>query len=169
MAKKAFRSKTDCKVAGVCGGLAEYFNLDSTLLRIVMILLAFYGGVGVILYLLAWFLIPPNPEEESTDSFNRTEKAREKVVSTVRDVGGRLEKTWRNRGRGEKGGQKTLIMGIVVLLVGLLFFLNGVGVFNIQFSWSRWWGIIWPAGLVGVGAYLIYEHLRREKPEPSAE
>ena len=137
MPKKAYRSKRDCKIAGVCGGLAEYFNLDSTLIRIGMILLGFWGGVGVILYLLGWLLIPPNPEEESTGSFDRSEKARERVITTVRDVGEKIEESWKQRGHvAAAAGNKTLILGILVLLVGLLFLLSGMGLFDIQFSWS---------------------------------
>jgi phage shock protein PspC (stress-responsive transcriptional regulator) len=167
MAKKAYRSKRDCKIAGVCGGLAEYFNIDSTLLRIAIILLAFYGGVGLILYLIAWLLIPPNPEEDSTEPFERAEKAREKVISTVRDVGGRIEETWKTgKEKGfTRGANTSLILGVLVLIVGFLFLLNGLGIFSFRISWSRWWGVLWPAVLVLLGGYLIFDHLRREKGE----
>ncbi|MBI4160863.1 MAG: PspC domain-containing protein [Acidobacteria bacterium] len=170
MEKKAYRSKRDCRVAGVCGGLGEYFHVDSTLLRIGMILLAFYAGVGVILYLVAWLLLPPNPEQEATEPFQRTERAREKVIATVRDVGERIEETWKAREGSETGGasDKGLILGAVVLLVGLVFFLNGIGAFSLQFTWLRW-GVIWPAALVGLGIFLIYDHLRGAREEPPAE
>lgn len=170
MPKKAYRSKRDCKVAGVCGGLAEYFNFDSTLVRIGMILLGFWGGIGVILYLLGWLLIPPNPEEDSSEPFDRSEKARERVMTTVRDVGEKIEETWKQRGDGGvASGHKTLIFGILVLLVGLLFFLSGIGLFDIRFSLSDGWKIVWPAALVVLGGYLIFDYLRREKAEPSSD
>jgi phage shock protein PspC (stress-responsive transcriptional regulator) len=171
MAKKAYRSKKDCKIAGVCGGLAEYFNIDSTLLRIAMILLAFYGGVGLILYLIAWLLIPPNPGEDASEPFERSEKAREKVMSTVKDVGEKIEETWKSgKERGFSARSHTpLILGILVLIVGFLFLLNGLGLFNVQISWTRWWRVVWPAVLVLVGGYLIYDHLRREKIEESPD
>lgn len=60
--KKLYRSKKDRKLAGVCGGLGEYFGFDPTLARIVCILLALPGGLpGVLPYLLLWIVIP---EEE---------------------------------------------------------------------------------------------------------
>ncbi len=55
------RSATDRKIAGVCGGLAEYFGVDSTLVRIAAVVLAIYPGAvicGVLAYLLAWFVMP---------------------------------------------------------------------------------------------------------------
>lgn len=167
MAKKAYRSKRDCKIAGVCGGLAEYFNIDSTLLRIAMILLALYGGVGLILYVIAWLLIPPSPEEDPSERFQQSEKYRERVMSTAKDVGERIEETWRSgKERGFPArGQTPLILGILVLVVGFFFLLNGLGFFNVQVSWTRWWRVVWPAVLVLVGGYLIYDHLHGEKQE----
>lgn len=55
------RSTVDRKIAGVCGGLAEYFGVDSTLVRIATVVLAIYPGAvicGVLIYLLAWFVMP---------------------------------------------------------------------------------------------------------------
>jgi len=55
------RSATDRKIAGVCGGVAEYFGIDSTFVRIAAVVLAIYPGAiicGVLVYLLAWFVMP---------------------------------------------------------------------------------------------------------------
>jgi phage shock protein C len=59
--RKLYRSKTNRQVAGVCGGLAEYFNLDATLIRILFIVLAVLGGSGVILYVAMWIIVPKQP------------------------------------------------------------------------------------------------------------
>ena len=59
--KKLYRSTTNKKIAGVCGGLGEYTNLDPTLWRVIFILLLLPGGLpGLIPYLLLWWLIPRN-------------------------------------------------------------------------------------------------------------
>lgn len=55
--KKLYRSKTDKKICGVCGGLGEYFNVDSTLIRLAAVLFAFTGG-GVLAYIIAAIIIP---------------------------------------------------------------------------------------------------------------
>ena len=56
--RKLYRSRTNRQVAGVCGGLAEYFNLDPTLIRVLFIVLAVLGGSGVVLYLAMWIIVP---------------------------------------------------------------------------------------------------------------
>jgi phage shock protein C len=45
-------------MAGVCGGLADFFGLDSTLVRLVFVLLALFGGHGLLLYLILWMIMP---------------------------------------------------------------------------------------------------------------
>jgi phage shock protein C len=62
--KKVMRPRADRKIAGVCAGLAEYFDLDVSLVRILCIFIALATGVcpGVVTYLLAWIIIPPDPE-----------------------------------------------------------------------------------------------------------
>ncbi|MBR6264422.1 MAG: PspC domain-containing protein [Prevotella sp.] len=56
--KKFYLSDTDKKVAGVCGGIAEYFNIDSLLVRVAFLLLIFGYGCGLMLYLILWLLAP---------------------------------------------------------------------------------------------------------------
>ena len=58
MNKKLQLSATDKKIAGVCGGIAEYFNIDSLIVRSVFLALALGGSVGVWIYLLVWLLAP---------------------------------------------------------------------------------------------------------------
>ncbi len=66
MAKKLYRSKSDRKFFGVLGGLAKYFNIDPTVLRIVYVLLSlFVLGCPIVIYLIAALIIPEEPE--STD------------------------------------------------------------------------------------------------------
>jgi phage shock protein C len=59
--RKLYRSKTDRKLAGVCGGLAQYFNVDATLIRVLFVLLAVLGGSGLVLYVAMWIIVPNQP------------------------------------------------------------------------------------------------------------
>jgi len=59
--RRLYRSKKERIIAGVCGGLAEYFNTDPNLVRLVWVLLVLAGGAGIILYLAAWLLVPEKP------------------------------------------------------------------------------------------------------------
>ena len=58
MEKTLRRSRTDKMVAGVCGGLGKYFGLDSTILRLVFVLLLIFAGTGLLAYLIMWLVIP---------------------------------------------------------------------------------------------------------------
>ncbi len=68
--KKLYRSHENRMIAGVCGGVAEYFELDPTLIRIAWVAVALFGGVGVLVYLAAIFIIPNNPGQEPGSSEN---------------------------------------------------------------------------------------------------
>ena len=57
MGKKVYLSETDKKIGGVCGGIAEYFEIDSTLIRLLGLFLLFTGP-GLFIYLIAWIVIP---------------------------------------------------------------------------------------------------------------
>jgi len=59
--KRLYKSRTERMIDGVCGGLAEFFGVDVTLVRITWVLLTLLGGSGIILYLVAMFIIPVNP------------------------------------------------------------------------------------------------------------
>lgn len=56
--KKLYKSERDKKVAGVCGGLAEYLNIDSTLIRLAWVLFCLAGGSGLVIYIVAALIMP---------------------------------------------------------------------------------------------------------------
>lgn len=61
MAKRLTRSKKERRIAGVCGGLAEYFDVDPVLVRVLTVLLAFISmGGAVVAYILLWIIVPEN-------------------------------------------------------------------------------------------------------------
>ena len=63
MEEKLYLSDTDKKIGGVCGGLGEFFNKDSTLLRVLFILLILFSfGVAILAYLAMWLVIPKRPQ-----------------------------------------------------------------------------------------------------------
>ena len=62
MEKKLYRLTTDKKVFGVCGGLAEYFNVDPTIVRLICVLAVFCVGGGLLAYIIAALVMPAKPE-----------------------------------------------------------------------------------------------------------
>jgi phage shock protein PspC (stress-responsive transcriptional regulator) len=69
MTKRLYRSREDRKIAGVCGGLAEYFNIDPVLIRVIAVLLLLPGGVpGFLPYVILWIIVPNNPKQSTVIS-----------------------------------------------------------------------------------------------------
>lgn len=59
--KKLYRSRKDSMIAGVCGGLAEHFDIDPTWVRLIFILLFFVGGSALLAYVIMWLIVPLEP------------------------------------------------------------------------------------------------------------
>lgn len=63
MEKKLYRSKRDKKICGVCGGFAEYFDIDVTIVRLLAAALVIFAGGGLLAYIIAALVMPENPNE----------------------------------------------------------------------------------------------------------
>lgn len=59
MTHRLYRSEKEKMLGGVCGGLAEYLDVDPTVMRVLFVLLGLLGGHGVLLYIILWFIMPP--------------------------------------------------------------------------------------------------------------
>jgi phage shock protein C len=56
--RKLYRSRSQRMLGGVCGGLAEYFNVDATLIRVLFLVLGVFGGTGLVIYVVMWLIVP---------------------------------------------------------------------------------------------------------------
>jgi len=56
--RRLYRSEKNRIIAGVCGGMGEYLNIDPVIIRLIWIITAFFGGLGIIAYLISWIVIP---------------------------------------------------------------------------------------------------------------
>ena len=59
--RKLMRSSTDKKLGGVCAGLADYFDMDATIVRLIWLLIVLCGGTGVLVYIILWIVLPLAP------------------------------------------------------------------------------------------------------------
>ena len=59
--KRLYRSKTNKIIAGVCGGIAEYSNIDPTIVRLLWLFFSLIWGTGLVAYIIAWIIIPEEP------------------------------------------------------------------------------------------------------------
>jgi len=141
--KQLYRSCTNKIIAGVAGGMGEYFNIDPVLIRLIFVLLSIPGGAGIIIYIIAWIIIPEDPAcasgktgaEEIKEKANQfAEDLKMNVKSVKRDPDGRLS--------------SRVIIGIAILAMGILFLLQTVFGINV-------WSLFWPVILIIVGLSLI--------------
>lgn len=135
--RRLTRSKKNKVIAGVCGGLGDYFNVDPVLFRIAFVALTMAGGSGVLLYIILAIIVP----EEGVDDKNldEKEKIKKQAQSAAEDF---------KRSAKDFGGMRDLV-GYFFIALGL-FALLGLIIphfFN--------WDIIWAIILVGIGIYLI--------------
>jgi len=133
--KRLVRIREDSVLAGVCGGFGQYFNLDSALVRILWVFFTIFGGSGILAYLVAVFIIP----DETTA----------KDVTPRRLIDG--------------FNDKTLLWGVLLVLVGIiLFFQHGDLINSI---WSYFWNsginVLLALIIIGVGVYLLYQERQK--------
>lgn len=130
---KLYRSETNKMLGGVSGGLADYFNLDVTLIRLIFVLLVIFGGSGVLVYLVLWLVIPSEKMiSQTTDATLKanTDEIRERAQHFADDL---RENSNRQSSRH--------IFGAVILVLGIIIFLSNFGWFNF-FKLERFWPVI---------------------------
>ena len=156
MNKKLYRSRKDYMIAGVCGGIAEYFEIDSTLVRLLAVLVVLIGGAGVVAYIIAWIVIPKNPDQVSDESFEEREKIKEKVKKGTKDVIKEVKEHFESEELSHKSEKNRRIFGgIIVIAVGLIFLLNGF------FPWVGW-NKLWPVILIAVGITIMIQAFKKK-------
>jgi len=150
--RKIFRSIDDYMIAGVCGGLADYFKIDSSIIRIIFVLLALSGGCGVLVYLILWLVIPK--EKGIEKEIDREEKL-EEFVGEIKNKAKSMAKELDNRSsildrRLLKKGRIN-VLGIALILVGLVAIWNQISPMTIQ------WNFFWPGLLILVGILVLFK------------
>lgn len=158
MDKKLYRSRKDYMIGGVCGGIAEYFDVDTTLVRLLAVLIILLGGAGVVAYIIAWIIIPKNPEQVSEENFEKKEKLNEKIKKGAENI---IEEIKEHFGSEEEEPyhksekNRRILGGIIVIVIGIIFLLNGF------FPWVGW-GKLWPLILVAIGITMMIQAFKKK-------
>jgi len=144
MKNKLYRSKKDCVIGGVCGGIAEYFDVDPTLIRLLAVLVFFLGGSGIIAYIIGWIIIPQNPNGNAEGNSENKEETKGKIKKAEENL---LEE--KSKGNSERN--RNIILGIILIIVGLVFMGTTL------FPWITWiaWGTFWPVIIIVVGLVIM--------------
>lgn len=157
MNRRLYRCRHDQRVAGVASGLAEYFNLDVSLVRVLWVVSIFFGGLGLLLYIAMAIIVPFEPEVIGTDA-PAADAAGEPPVASPSG--------WHQRPvvehRSSRGdGRGMTIVGIILILFGAIALLEAFVP-----EWADGGRFLWPAFIVGVGALLVATAVRRQPTEP---
>ncbi len=156
--KRLYRSAKSKVFGGVAGGIAEYFDIDPIIIRLLFVIIAFAGGGGAIVYLILWIALPLEPltlnpftmNMGSGEPFN--EEIHEDKSAADPAMGASNPYTVPVKAENRNG----LIGGIVLITLGLIFLANRF-IPNINFS------DLWPLGLVVLGGVLIATSLAERK------
>ncbi len=164
-------------LAGVCSGLAEYFQVDPVFVRLAFVVLTFIQGLGILLYLVLWVLMPGpdvavGPPSSLRDNFRAMGDELRRMTDDVRGLFSRSqanptppvapepsppsppppERLGRpNDGRYRRG----VLAGGVLIVLGIFFLLANLGLLD----WWRW-DVFWPVALIGLGLLILVQRLR---------
>jgi len=144
--RRLHRSLEDRVIAGVCGGFAQYLNLDATLVRIIWVVSVFLGGFGLLAYILSWIIVPEGtPGSESPN-------------------------------RPETSHNASLIVGLILVFIGSLFLFREIDWFDFPFyfhHWNPFWfrdvgfDVLLSLALIGFGVYYLVNTTRHDQAAKS--
>lgn len=141
--KKLYRSRTERMIFGLCGGIGHYFNVDPTLIRILFVLLAMPGGAGVLVYLVASFVVPLEPGE-AVDPKDEVKEFAHKMKDGMNGAKEEIKK------HGHAGGRT--FFGAIVIAIGFFLLAREI------FPFYHFGMFLWPVLLILFGVYLLVKH-----------
>ena len=149
MRDKLYRSRRVRVFGGIAGGLAQYFNLDPVLVRVLFVVVTLLHGFGILLYIILWIVVPEEPFEIAyqvkTDDQKKTEGQSSPDTSMNFD-GSQSFPPKRSSGR--------IVVGIVLIVIGLIFFADRIiPSFDLR--------DVLPIAFVLIGGSLIWNSLKK--------
>ncbi len=148
MVRKLRRSKHDKVLAGVCGGIAEYFNLDSTIIRLGFVLMAFSGGLGVLAYIVGIFIMPEKESYKPSNFYEEDSDVYDSEKDFTQVMGDTMDTKTHDPQRS-----KTFV-GISLILLGVLFLAKEY-IPRIDFVQLT------PVLLVLIGVFIVFKNGRK--------
>lgn len=144
MNKRLYRSRKDKMIAGVCGGLAEYFKIDPVILRVLIVVLTIGPGVGLLMYIILWIVVPEEPifikdnvqvpvNETETENSSNEFKSDRVFIEPVK----------------KKSRNKEMILAVIFITVGIFWLTENIFPF---FTYEIWLPLI----LITIGLLILF-------------
>ena len=178
MNRRLYRCRHDKRLAGVSSGLAEYFDVDVSLVRVLWVLSIFFGGLGILAYIVLAIIVPLEPEYLGVPGVGTTATPGQAEGSTDAEgnplatggptaapVGPHAHSAWyvadEAHGHRTSGtGMGATFFGMILILFGALALVDGY-----LPGWADNGRFLWPAFILGVGALLVVTAVRRRPDE----
>lgn len=125
--KKLYRSKTDQLVGGVAAGIAEYLDLDPTVVRLIFVLMTIFNGAGLIIYIVLWLIMPSGYKVKGNYIDQNTQEIGEKISQATEKF--------------SQSNHTSKIGGIVLIALGILFLTSSWGILS-WLDFSKLWPLI---------------------------
>jgi phage shock protein PspC (stress-responsive transcriptional regulator) len=180
--RRLYRCRHDKRLAGVSSGLAEYFDLDVSLVRILWVVSIFFGGLGILLYIVMAIVVPMEPEYLPQPGAGASATPGQPgQAETMTDTEGNpiatgavsgapvgphahswyaADEAHRHRTGGSGSGLGVTFFGMILILFGALALIDGY-----LPGWADNGRFLWPAFILGVGAILVVTAVRRRPNE----
>jgi len=172
-AKRLYRSRIDRMIAGVCGGLAKYFDIDPTIVRVLFVVSIFVGGGGIIAYIILWIVVPEeqiifqsatqdsqthqaNSDSEESNSNTKQDSSKFDSSNFNSEVNKKFNDATNeiNKILDEARNNKKVLGGTILILLGALFLLDNL---LPHFDFGDYWPII----LIAIGVGIIIKATRK--------
>jgi phage shock protein PspC (stress-responsive transcriptional regulator) len=141
--QRLLRSRNNRVLAGVCGGLADYFRIDATLLRIIFIVLTLWKGWVALIYLALWLVIPETDAPQSGD--DRVKQ----VTADMKATAQRVAETVKNSEQSRTFSR--YMLGALLIIVGV------VALVQRYIPWDQiQWNYVWPSAVIMVGLWVLF-------------
>ena len=166
MNRRLYRCRHDQRIAGVASGVAEYFDADPTIVRILWVLSIFLGGMGLLLYIAMAIIVPLEPEQgflgvgSQADAPTSTTEPDGEAGAAATPSWQPAPSTHRHANRGGNG-RGTMFVGMALVLFGALALVD-----TYLPGWADHGRFLWPAFILGIGALLVLTAVRREPTKP---
>lgn len=148
MNKKLYRMRKGKVFGGVATGLGNYLDVDPIIVRIIMILITIFNGIGILIYIILWIVIPEEPLENFYENFSSA-KSDESIKSEAPFEGDSISNETNNPSSSGR-----VIIGSVLIGLGIIFLLDKfLPVFNFD--------VIFPVALIVLGIGIIYNFFNK--------
>ncbi|MFC2065978.1 PspC domain-containing protein [Chloroflexota bacterium] len=155
MEKRLYRSRSDRMIWGVCGGLARYFGMDPTIVRIIFVLMIFANGLSILAYLIMAIVVPLESSKTAAPKETIKENV-EEIKGTAEELGSELRSKFSGEEAATSAHQHRSILGISLIVIGVLILMGNLNIF----WWFRW-GYLWPIIPIAIGLVIVFGAKRK--------